>query len=370
MTCFPTSLMISYRPRTSFRRLCAVSDVRRGTTNGRMDKLSRASAVCRDPNSKATIKTHFTRQRGNKAVGDNLTYNMNRLVSVDTVEGILNSLGNIGDNETFLKIRDLTVYQTAFVHKSFLTQPHGILHFQPESDNDVLEFLGDACLNFAVAQYLVSRYPDQREGFLTKLRARLVRTDSLYRFARFLKLGDFLLVSSQTEQATNFGRANPRFYEDCFEAFIGAVIQDFGDEEGYRYAKRFIVKIMEDQVDFASLIMNNPNHKDVCQRYYQSVKWPNPVYINLDEQSPSHQRAFTKGLLLGEKELSHFAIKNQAVVKDFHERCLQSLTKTGREEVGDTGLFIVGTGSATKKSVAEQECAKMALLNLGIPLNW
>ena len=299
---------------------------------------------------------------------------MSPLVTVDIVENILNSLGGIGDNGTLLKIKDLTVYQTAFVHKSFLAHPHGNTSFQPQSDNDVLEFLGDACLNFAVAQYLVSRFPDQREGFLTKLRARLVRTESLHRFARFLKLGDFLLVSSQTEQATNFGvnkgRANPRFYEDCFEAFIGAVIQDFGDEEGYRYAKRFIVKIMENQVDFASLILNNPNHKDVCQRYYQSMKWPNPVYANLDEQGPSHQRTFTKGLLLSEKEITHFPPKNQCVVKEFHSRWLQILTTAGRHEVESSGLFIVGTGSATKKSVAEQECAKMALLNLGIPLNW
>ena len=299
---------------------------------------------------------------------------MNRLVTVVDIEGILNSLGNIGDGNTFLRIRNLTIYQTAFVHKSFLAHPHGNLSYIPQTDNDVLEFLGDSCLNFAVAQYLVARYPDQREGFLTKLRARLVRTDMLHRFARFLKLGDYLLVSSQTEQATHFGinkgRANPRFYEDCFEAFIGAVIQDFGDEEGYRYAKRFIVKIMEDQVDFASLIMNNPNHKDVCQRYYQSMRWLNPVYIDLDEQGPSHHRTFTKGLFLSAEQLLHFPQKNQGVVKEFHERALRVLTKAGREAVEQTGLITVGTGTAAKKSVAEQECAKMALLNLGIPLNW
>ncbi|KAJ3229603.1 hypothetical protein HDU81_005236 [Chytriomyces hyalinus] len=96
----------------------------------------------------------------------------------------------------------------------------------------------------------------------------------LYQFARYLGLGEFLLLSPQVEKLTllgpNKGRNNPRFYEDTFEAFVGAIIQDFGDEVGYRYAKRFIVSIIEHVVDFADILLCNENHKDVLQRQFLS----------------------------------------------------------------------------------------------------
>jgi len=289
----------------------------------------------------------------------------NILINTDEVEGLLNGLGPIGDHGLPLRIRDLSVYRTAFVHPSFLCNPDPAIDFNPTEDNDVLEFLGDACINLAVTQYIVRRFCDEKEGFLTKLRALLVRTDMLYRLARFLGLSKYLLFSPvMVQQGLHKARANPRFHEDCFEAFVGAIIRDFGDEDGYRYAKRFIILLVEDQVDFAALILNNPNHKDVYQRYHQMMKWPNPVYVDLPEAHPGQQRTFVRATCITEEQLSYFPPKAQNVVRDFHKR------HGGTLGPHEQGRLLVGVGCAPRKGQAEQNCAKAALLNLGIPLNF
>jgi ribonuclease III len=288
----------------------------------------------------------------------------NRLIGKEEVEDLLNSLGPVGDGGARLNIRDLQVYRTAFVHPTFLVNPDPDIDFQPVEDNDVLEFLGDACLNLAVTQYIVERFSDQKEGFLTKLRALLVRTDMLYRLARFLGLGRYLLLSpTMDKEGPQKGRANPRFHEDCFEAFIGAIIRDFGDEDGYRYAKRFLILLVENQVDFASLITNNPNHKDVYQRYHQMMKWPNPVYVDMEEPYPHQPRVFVRATYITESQLDRFAGKVRDNVRDFHNRHLAGKSC-------EPGSVLVGVGAATRKSQSEQNCAKTALLNLGIPLNF
>ncbi|KAJ3002802.1 UNVERIFIED_CONTAM: hypothetical protein HDU68_006004, partial [Siphonaria sp. JEL0065] len=198
-----------------------------------------------------------------------------QIITRNEIEFILNKIAPIGDNSTRLQIKNPKPYQTAFVHKSYLVSENGGITGNAaaktcfESSNEVPEYLGDGFIGAIVGKYLVDRFEGEQEGFLTKTRTRLVRSSMLYRFARFLMLGKFLLLSQQVERLTllgpNKGRNNPKFYEDCFEAFVGAIISDFGDEEGYRYAKRFVVSIIEHIVDFAEIILCNENHKDVLQ---------------------------------------------------------------------------------------------------------
>jgi ribonuclease III len=300
---------------------------------------------------------------------------MNKLITTAQVESLLNLLGNIGDGGTYLHINNLSPYQTAFVHRSYFTHPDPNVPYAPSSDNEVLEYLGDSCINFVVARYLVERFDQQHEGFLTTVRALLVRTDSLHRFSMFLGLGDYLLLSPALESGgthTHVARArsNPRFHEDCFEAFVGAIIVDFGDEQGYRYARRFLVNIIEDQVDFAPLIMNNTNYKDVCQRYYQSMRWPTPVYVDLEQPGPSYQKTFLKSLFLREEQLATFPEKVRDRVHNFHRQCVDGMAASIAQRIGQQGELLVGYGTGNKKGTAEQNCAKMTLLNLGIPLNW
>jgi ribonuclease-3 len=281
------------------------------------------------------------------------------------VEDILNK---ISDNE--IKINNLFHYQTAFAHKSYIAESHRNLE-----SNERLEFLGDSFLGSVVSKYIIERYPKEQEGFLTKLRTRLVRSAMLYRFARYLGLGKFILLSSHIEKLTNTGsnkgRNNPRLYEDCFEAFVGAIIEDFGDEQGYIYAKRFIIGIMEHLVDFSELITQNENFKDTLQRYFQSFQWKNPIYLDLHESGPSHMKNFVKGVFLKKEYFDQIQDLNVKMsIQEYHNKTLKNHSDA---VVANIKLYqdeyIIGISIANKKNVAEQSASRMALCCLNIDEN-
>lgn len=297
----------------------------------------------------------------------------NKLIQKHQVENILNKLGNIGDDGNELKINNLIYYQTSFVHKSYLHEVDPTL-FKPPESNERLEYLGDSFLGAVIANYLINRFDTEQEGFLTKLRTRLVRSSMLYRFARFLGLGEFILLSQHIERLTktgsNKGRNNPRLYEDCFESFIGAIIQDFGDECGYKYAKRFILNIVEHVIDFSDLILCNENFKDILQRYFQSLKWPNPVYIDLHESGPSHMKSFIKGVFLSNENYNDLAGEVQENINIYQKETISQQTdyvqQTLKSFIKEKQCFLIGIGIANKKNAAEQLASNIALCCLKI----
>ena len=302
----------------------------------------------------------------------------NKLITRANVEDILNKVAPLGDDGNRLVIKSLDPYQTAFVHKSYLHELDPTLNYTPKESNERLEFLGDGFIGATVGKYLIDRFEGEQEGFLTKIRTRLVRTSMLHRFARFLSIGRFILLSPQVQRLThigpNKGRNNPRLYEDCFEAFVGAIIQDFGDEEGYRYAKRFLVNIIEYVVDFADIILSNENFKDTLQRYFQSLKWRNPVYIDLTESGPSHLRSFSKGVFLEKDNLLQLSEKVQKQTIEYHNEQIKCSSGKLREAIlahcSDTSSWLIGIGVGNKKAAAEQSCSSIGLANLSIHSNW
>lgn len=308
---------------------------------------------------------------------------MNRLITKTEVEDILNFVKPIGEGGMRLQIRSLEPYQKAFVQKSFLSSPDPNVDYRPTKSNERLEFLGDKYLGAVVTFYLMERYPDDlypdvQEGLLTKLISRLVRGSMLYRLARFLGLGNYLLLSPEIERLTyvypNKGRNSPRLYEDAFESFCGAVIEDFGDELGYRYLKRFITTLLEDQIDLAELVLQNDNHKDTLQRYFQSIRWQNPDYKELYEEGSVHARQFTKGVFLTREQLAQLAPSVQDNVQIYHSSTLQMVNGQTRTSIeawaAQIDGFIIGIGRASNKKDAEQIAAHAGLVNLDIDINW
>ena len=303
---------------------------------------------------------------------------MNKLLTKEAVENVLNFYDNIGDNGSRLEIRNLNVYQTAFVHQSLLTHGDPDLQYVPEDSFERLETVGDSFVGAVVVTYLFKRFPTEREGFLTQTRSKLVKTKALYRFARILGLGDYLLLSPQVERlsttSANKGRNNPRHYEDIFEAFVGAIVIDFGDEDGYRYAKRFLVNLIENCIDFADLILCNENHKDTLQRYFQSMKWPNPIYDDLDEQGPSHMRRFTKGVFLRKEFAQTFPERTLNDILEYHNRMIRTSYPQIARKIEQLSMekdaYVLGIGTENKKASAEQQCSKQALICIGVDLNW
>lgn len=184
-------------------------------------------------------------------------------------------------------INDITFYQKAFVHKSYCTRknenfitgninkPDNCLPLQEES-NERFEFLGDSILNFTVAEYLFIRYPSENEGFLTKMRTKLVNGKMLAHLSSLIGLSKYIIISKQIEDSD--GRINSNILEDAFEAFIAAIFFDMGID----VAKQWIINVFEYNLDFCELVRSNNNYKDIMLKYFQQNKGYIPRYFEVN----------------------------------------------------------------------------------------
>ena len=143
------------------------------------------------------------------------------------MEGYQGELGQ-GPAQAFaqgldLEFNDPLLLTRALTHRSYLNE-------NPESleDNERLEFLGDAVLDFLVGAWLYNRFPEMPEGNLTRLRSALVRTENLAQFAGEIKLGDVMLLGHGESEGG--GRERPALLCATFEALIGALYIDKGIE--------------------------------------------------------------------------------------------------------------------------------------------
>lgn len=159
-------------------------------------------------------------------------------------------------------IRDITLYQCAFTHKSALRQYSNL-----STSYETLEFLGDSVLGFVITKILYDEYPQAQEGFLTKLRTQLVRGRNLARLSTELGLYRFIIMDEKAMR--NRWYMNPSILEDVFEAFIGAIYLDLG----IIHVRQFITNIFDIRV------LEDDNYKDIIMRYCQALKYNLPEYV-------------------------------------------------------------------------------------------
>lgn len=178
-----------------------------------------------------------------------------------------------------IRVKDPAVYQSVFVHKSAVRELHE-RGFGGVDTYERLELLGDSIINFVVAKFLFDKYPAHREGWLTRIRTKLVCSKQLCVFAQQLRLQDFIVMN---RKALSSGwNCNPRILEDCFEALVGALYLDLG----LLPAKMFVLGMIERCVDFAVIEMCD-NWKDQLMRYTQSKGIALPVYQMLEQTDPT-----------------------------------------------------------------------------------
>lgn len=218
-----------------------------------------------------------------------------------------------------LVFKNINLYRVAFVHKSYCTMkntdfeksnvncPDDSLPLQDVS-YERLEFLGDSLLGMIIANYLYSRFPDQNEGFLSKIRTKLVNGKMLGFLSDKIGFPKFAIISKQVEEAN--GRNNYKIMEDIFEAFIGALYLDFQTDiddvklpshikidpitgSGYFVIEAWIIYIIENYIDFSELIRVKNNYKDMLvshmQHYYQDM----PQFKELNVVTKDNQKIFT-----------------------------------------------------------------------------
>lgn len=216
-----------------------------------------------------------------------------------------------------VNFKDGSLLQQALVHRSYLNE-NPAMHLV---SNERLEFLGDAVLGFVVADELYTRFPDSSEGELTKLRAALVRGETLSRIASSLQLGEYLFLGHGEEESG--GRSRPRNLSCALEAVIGAVFLD----RGFDIARDFILKLLDDEVDVVVEDKLTDDYKSRLQQVIQSEQKITPVYRTVEEIGPDHAKVFTVEVLAGDTVLGRGSGRSKrAAEMDAARQALQGLT--------------------------------------------
>ena len=173
-----------------------------------------------------------------------------------------------------VRVCDMTLYQRAFTHKSFLKE-----HTCDTQSFETLEFIGDSVLSFIITKMLFDRYEHLHEGFLTKARTKLVRGQTLAAIARHLHL--YRWIRMDAKGLRNEWNKNDKILEDVFEALVGAIYLDMG----ILHTKKFLLRIYNNPC-FVNMnsIMVNDNYKDRLMRYCQARHIATPVY-NVDSHT-------------------------------------------------------------------------------------
>lgn len=184
------------------------------------------------------------------------------------------------------RFTDLRLLQKALIHSSYAFE-----QAQIDKNNEILEFLGDAVLDLVIGQTLCHRFPEMREGELTRLRSSLVNETHLASMARELKLGDFLCLG-RGEDASN-GRNKSSILSCAYEAVIGAVFEDSDYVTVATLITRFFVPAMAAKKE--ELLMADA--KSRLQEALQEKFYEAPSYRIDLEEGPSHQKVFTVSVL-------------------------------------------------------------------------
>lgn len=192
-------------------------------------------------------------------------------------------------------------YQQAFIHKSVL---RFLSDYDIKESYERYEFLGDSVLSLVVAKFIVNKYPDKEEGFLTRIRTKLVNGKTLAYLAKKINMQKFLIISQNVEIIG--GRNNDRILEDVFEAFICSIHNDLG----FKYAEQFILDVINNYIDFNE-IEEDTNYKDILLRYCQQKLGTNPCYKLVSTSGPAHNRSFISIVLINDCEYNSGYGKNK-----------------------------------------------------------
>jgi ribonuclease-3 len=153
-------------------------------------------------------------------------------------------------------------------------------------NNERLEFLGDGILNFLAAEALYARFPNQPEGALTRMRARLVREETLAEFALQLQLGDCLKLGSGELKSGGFRRAST--LADAFEAVIAAIYCDAGMDA----ARRFVLHYLDPRFDTLEQVAVEKDPKTRLQEWCQARAKALPDYQLVSQTGEAHALMF------------------------------------------------------------------------------
>ncbi len=213
------------------------------------------------------------------------------------------------------------------------------------SDNERMEFLGDAVLKLVVSDYLFEHYPDKDEGALTKIRAAVVSDLSLSEISKNLNIGSYLLLGRN--ERSSGGEKKKSNLANALEAVIAAIYMGTGIDE----AKRVVMNLLKEPIEKAAAEGFIIDYKSALQELCQKSKWGLPFYRVAKELGPKHKRIFVievkiKGLGYGTGR----GLSKKEAEQNAARATLSKLKEKGIKDNGIGGLFmgILGKRKASK----------------------
>ena len=184
---------------------------------------------------------------------------------------------------------DLRIYEIAFIHRSAsMSLPDG-----KRVNNERLEFLGDSVLDAILSDFLFEKYPDASEGFMTKIRSRIVNRDILNQLAVSMGFNKLLVSNLGSRQQTK------HLYGDALEALIGAVFLD----KGFRKTKKFFIKdVLEKYLDLHTIVTTDSDYKSLVFEWVQKKKATLSFVYNEEYDFDHKKSVFTTTLCINKSE--------------------------------------------------------------------
>jgi ribonuclease-3 len=232
-----------------------------------------------------------------------LAYNKNNVL---ITEGFINGIFNKYDID--MQVTNLSLYQEAMTEESYrkpnakdierykrsrdkddaeresyidveeidILLKEGNIADIRDVDYDRLEVLGDKVIDNVVTTYLYDRFEKGNSGFITKLRSRLVRGETLAKMSKCLGLDRYILISKDLDE--KHGRNTKNYLEDIFEAFIGAMYVDSNKIKGGEKCYNLITALIENHIDIVEILAYEINYKELLLKLYHKNRWDHPKY--------------------------------------------------------------------------------------------
>jgi ribonuclease III len=194
-------------------------------------------------------------------------------------------------------------------------------------DNERLEFLGDAVLDLAISHILMDKFSDLREGDLSKYRAAIVNESGLCMVARYLELGEYILLG-KGEEMTN-GREKPSILADTMESVLGALYLDAGFEKTLSIITTLFLPI----IDSIKSKKTDNDYKSMLQEYTQEQLKTLPEYILIDENGLPHSKTFRVAVKIGETAMAEGSGKSKKEAEQNAAREAFYCLTTPKEEI-------------------------------------
>lgn len=224
-----------------------------------------------------------------------------------------------------LRFQQPDLLAQALTHRSFINeQPDAALR-----DNERLEFLGDSVLDFIITRMVFERYPDLPEGDLTRLRAALVRTETLAELADACQIGGALRMGKGEDSSG--GRRRITILCDAFEALLGALYLD----QGLAAVTDFVLPLLVPRADHILAEGLHLDARSALQEWSQAVHNMTPTYRVVSATGPDHDPAFTVEVLIGQRLAGRGTGKSKQAAAQAAARAVLRLVEAGEAPVDD-----------------------------------